>query len=94
MVIARHINMDARMIWQSLRSEARAMSAAQVRLYWSPTFTDHEVVDALQRLLAGRHVEAVARPNREHLYFVGVACQPLPGFAVAAVKPPAGVQLQ
>lgn len=86
----RHIDVDARMIWMSLRSEARAMSAHDVCNYWSPTFREGQVVDALRRLVAGHHVEA-APTRRGQLYFVSDACVPLPGFAQAARRPPVGV---
>lgn len=94
MVTARHIDMDARMIWMSLRNEARAMTAAEVRAYWRPTFTDHQVVDVLGRLVAGKHLRAIVPPHRgERIYFVIDGCVPLPGFAVAAPRPPVGVLL-
>jgi hypothetical protein len=90
----RHIDTDARMIWQSLRREARAMTAAQVHLYWNPTFSVHQVVEALQRLVAGRYLEAVVPQHSPHVYFVSDSCVPLPGFTVAATRPPVGVPRQ
>lgn len=79
MVTGRHIDTDARMIWQTVAQPGRAMTAAQVRAYWSPTFTASEVQDALQRLVAGHHLEAADRRN-EQIYFVSSGCMPLPGF--------------
>lgn len=86
---SRHIDCDTRMVWMSLRSEARAMTAGELVRYWYPTFSPAEVDDALRRLRAGKYVAAFGRAE-DHFY-VSDDCVPLPGFDAAAVRPAAGV---
>jgi hypothetical protein len=77
--MTRGLNWDTRMLWMSLRRENRSMTAGELQAFWRPTFSAEEVDDALQRLLAGKHIETGGRVVP--YYYVSDDCQPLPGYA-------------
>ncbi len=47
------INYDARAIWRHLVRDGGWWTASNLRLHWSPTFTELEMVDALSALVGG-----------------------------------------
>jgi hypothetical protein len=72
------ITQDARAIWLSLVSEGGWWTANNLRLHWSPTFTELEMVEALSALAGGGFVERREFQCRAQYGFTS-SCKQLPG---------------
>jgi len=80
------INEDARQIWMAIRANGGWWSVRSIYHYWSPTFAEWEIRDALKALLAGRYL--VEREQGQGLMTVAFTseCDLLPGTEEASAS--------
>lgn len=82
----RHIDQNARMVWLTLRNAGGEWSARDMVRHWRPTFTEPEVRDALERLVANGCARRCENRPFAHTY-TAHGCAELP-FANAPLSTP------